>query len=207
MSTRICALFFVLSTLFNSVECRAIGIRLPDTDFPEETPAQKFARSDANHDEVLTFDEFLHTELAYERIKKDEFDYYDTNKDGVISIEEYEGHLTVQKERSDELRAEYFGKIYETFDEDFDMKMNEKEVRKMLAERFLLKPRANFAKIFSSFDVNKDGGLEIEEFIKFDEEMPFEELDPLERIDEQPAAILENERLPKTKKPKDDSRF
>lgn len=37
--------------------------------------------------------------------------------------------------------------------------------------------------------------------------MPFEELDPLERIDEQPAAILENERLPKTKKPKDDSRF
>uniref|UniRef100_A0A915BVK2 EF-hand domain-containing protein n=1 Tax=Parascaris univalens TaxID=6257 RepID=A0A915BVK2_PARUN len=38
MSTRICVLFFVLSTLFNSVECRAIGIRLPDADFPEETP-------------------------------------------------------------------------------------------------------------------------------------------------------------------------
>lgn len=44
-------------------------------------------------------------------------------EDGVISIEEYEGHLTVQKERSDELRAEYFGKIYEvSFDRNLEKK-------------------------------------------------------------------------------------
>lgn len=40
---------------------------------------QKFIRSDGNHDDKLTFDEFLHSDLAYDRIKKEEFDSYDTN--------------------------------------------------------------------------------------------------------------------------------
>ncbi|VDM23608.1 unnamed protein product [Toxocara canis] len=232
----------MLSALVDSTESRAIEIRLPDEEFPEETAEQKFLRSDANHDDKLTFDEFLHTELVYERAKKDEFEMYDTNKpwqferegegkreqerkrrfrlivicqnkknvfaeDGVVSKKEYERRLSEQKEKSDELRALYFGKIYEDFDEDFDMKMNEEEVRKMLAERFLLKPRANFHKIFSSFDANKDGGLEIEEYIKFDEEMPFEEMDPLVKSKDEPVVTLKKEKLPMMKRLKNGNKF
>ncbi|KHN87063.1 hypothetical protein Tcan_11187 [Toxocara canis] len=200
-------LLCMLSALVDSTESRAIEIRLPDEEFPEETAEQKFLRSDANHDDKLTFDEFLHTELVYERAKKDEFEMYDTNKDGVVSKKEYERRLSEQKEKSDELRALYFGKIYEDFDEDFDMKMNEEEVRKMLAERFLLKPRANFHKIFSSFDANKDGGLEIEEYIKFDEEMPFEEMDPLVKSKDEPVVTLKKEKLPMMKRLKNGNKF
>ncbi|VDK44511.1 unnamed protein product [Anisakis simplex] len=178
---------------------------LNNTEFPDE----KFARSDANHDDKLTFNEFLHTELAYEHVKRDEFKMLDLNNDGFISIGEYQQNLDDEKERSIERRAQYFGKIYEDFDEDFDMKMSEQEVRRMLAQRFLLKPRNNFARIFNSFDANKNGGLEIEEYLKFDEQLPFEEMDPIdeEMKNESTVALKrEKEKLPLVKRQKDNKK-
>ncbi|KAH7727372.1 Protein F23F1.2 [Aphelenchoides avenae] len=162
-----------------------IDVRSPDQDTPQETPVQAFARSDLNKDASLTFDEFLHTDLLYEQLKREEFDALDANHDGILTKAEYDAHFQKEKESSDDLRAEYFGKIFEDFDENFDLKLSPEEVKKVLEKRFLLKTRENFPEIFRAFDKNANGGLELEEYVKFDSEMPFQELDPL------PAAEVE----------------
>ncbi|VDM23607.1 unnamed protein product [Toxocara canis] len=161
---------------------------------------QKFARSDRDRDDKLTFGEFHHTDLPYDHVKKDEFDLYDTNKDGFISRSEYEKVLREQNEKSTNQRARYFGKIYEDFDENFDMKLSEDEVKEVLANRFLLKPKANFDSIFRSFDKNGDEGLDIHEYINFDKYMPFEELVP---INDDSATKRKKEKLPLEKKTED----
>lgn len=47
------------------------------------------------------------------------------------------------------------------FDDNFDMKISLDEAKKILVERFLLKPRSNFAKLFTRFDSDADGSLNI----------------------------------------------
>uniref|UniRef100_A0A915BVW7 EF-hand domain-containing protein n=1 Tax=Parascaris univalens TaxID=6257 RepID=A0A915BVW7_PARUN len=170
--------FTVFAALVSCVDSRAVEFRLPDATLSEETQREKFLRSDANNDQKLTFDEFLHMEFPYVLMKKTEFDRYDTNGDGVVSSDEFKGQLALHTDKYDRHRARYFGRIYGDYDEDFDMKLSEEEVKKMIEHRFQLKPGANFAGIFRSFDSNKDGGLDIDEYIKFDEDMPLEEFVP-----------------------------
>uniref|UniRef100_A0A915BVD2 EF-hand domain-containing protein n=1 Tax=Parascaris univalens TaxID=6257 RepID=A0A915BVD2_PARUN len=198
MCPTICS-FIVLTIVTGClVEGRAlVDFKLPNEEFPEETPEQKFVRSDGNHDDKLTFDEFLHSDLPYDRIKKEEFDSYDKNKDGVVSRKEYDEHFREQNEKSADRRGRYFGKLYDDFDENFDMKLDEEEVKKILANRFLLKTKANFHRIFSLFDKDGDGGLDIYEYIKFDENMPFEELLPVnEDVTASPKMPRKKEKLP-----------
>lgn len=47
------------------------------------------------------------------------------------------------------------------FDEDFDMSLSQDELERVLAERFLVKPRENFPKLFYSFDRDHSGGLDL----------------------------------------------
>uniref|UniRef100_A0A914C8K6 EF-hand domain-containing protein n=1 Tax=Acrobeloides nanus TaxID=290746 RepID=A0A914C8K6_9BILA len=188
-------IILISSMLVGFVISYPLEIQSPDFETPGETHEQTFDRTDADKNAFLTFDEFLHTDIVYENMKREEFNVLDTNHDGAVSRNEYLNHFQKEKENADGMRAEYFGKIYEEYDNNFDLKLDQDEVTKVLAERFLLKPRENFANIFKSFDANNDGGLDITEYVKFDAEMPFHELDPVTVAYQQPS-IFKQEKLP-----------
>ncbi|VDD97948.1 unnamed protein product [Enterobius vermicularis] len=157
------SVLFVILSLISLINCRSIEVRLPDQDVPEETPEETFLRSDTNKDNQLSFDEFLRTELVYVLVKQDEFNNYDTNKDGIVSRNEYEAVHKKEQQQNAELQAQYYAQLFEEFDEDFDMKLNENEVRNFFAKRLLLKPgdNNNFEKTFKKYDVDRDGALDI----------------------------------------------
>ncbi|KAK0395259.1 hypothetical protein QR680_001190 [Steinernema hermaphroditum] len=194
-SLSLIALVFIVG-----LSAKPLDPRTPE-DVPEETPAKSFARSDANKDNALTFDEFLHSDLVFEQIKRDEFNNLDTNKDGLVRKEEFDSHYEAEKQNGDDLKAEYFGQLFEDFDEDFDLKLDIEEVKKVLETRFLLKTRDNFPEIFAKFDVNQDGGLDLSEYQKFDAEMPFHELDPVPSPVQvkKPILAFKTEKLPMMK--------
>uniref|UniRef100_A0A915DCY4 EF-hand domain-containing protein n=1 Tax=Ditylenchus dipsaci TaxID=166011 RepID=A0A915DCY4_9BILA len=120
---------------FDYLSSDSLAYQRPDQTTKEETPDESFKRSDGNRDQRLTFNEFLHTDMVYEQLKREEFDGLDANHDGY---------------------AEYFGQIFEEFDENFDLKLN-----------------------FKRFDENNDGGLDISEYLKMDKDIDFHGFEPI----------------------------
>uniref|UniRef100_A0A1I7TFY5 EF-hand domain-containing protein n=1 Tax=Caenorhabditis tropicalis TaxID=1561998 RepID=A0A1I7TFY5_9PELO len=133
-------------------------------------------------------------ELAYVDAKKEEFDTLDKDHDGKVSLAEYEEHFHEASSKNEKSRTAYFAKVFEDFDEDFNMALSRDELERVLAERFLVKPRENFPKLFFKFDVDKSGGLDLTgessdknlyyshlpaEYMKFDAEFPFDQTDPV----------------------------
>uniref|UniRef100_A0A158P979 EF-hand domain-containing protein n=1 Tax=Angiostrongylus cantonensis TaxID=6313 RepID=A0A158P979_ANGCA len=100
-------------------------------------------------------------ELAYVDAKKEEFNSLDKDGDGIITQKEYEEHYHGVTNRSEARRTEYFAKVFQDFDEDFDMSLSQDELEKLLAKRFLVKPRENFPKLFYVLDNDRSGGLDL----------------------------------------------
>uniref|UniRef100_A0AC34R3U9 EF-hand domain-containing protein n=1 Tax=Panagrolaimus sp. JU765 TaxID=591449 RepID=A0AC34R3U9_9BILA len=166
-----------LTTRFDESKPHEDDPQLPLT--TTETPEESFIRSDADGDAKLSFDEFLHTDLSYVQLKKAEFESIDKDGDDIISATEYAAFYQKDKADSDESQNKYFVELFKEFDTNSDKRLTPSEVRKILSKRFLLQPKENFGQLFSKFDDDKDGGLNLNEYKKFDQTFPFYELEPI----------------------------
>ncbi|VDM59431.1 unnamed protein product [Angiostrongylus costaricensis] len=173
---------------------------LPGFSAMQENHEEKFLRVDQNKDKKLNFGEFLHMELAYVDAKKEEFDSLDKDGDGIITQREYEEHYRGVTNRSEARRTEYFAKVFQDFDEDFDLSLSQNELEKLLAKRFLVKPRENFPKLFYNLDNDRSGGLDLNEYMKFDATFPFDQTDPIpydvNRVRSNGTEILSEQTVP-----------
>ncbi|CEF60564.1 EF-hand domain and EF-hand domain pair-containing protein [Strongyloides ratti] len=154
-------------------DVEAINFNKDDT----ETKEEKFLRIDEDADENLTFDEFLHSDMNYEKIKKEEFESYDRNGDGIVTKGEYYDKHKEDEEEFKNHHTNYINELFEEFDIDKNNKLNEREVENVLRKKFLLKPKSNFNHVISSFDKDGDSEWNKEEYSGFDKKLPFEEFD------------------------------
>uniref|UniRef100_A0A0K0ES58 EF-hand domain-containing protein n=1 Tax=Strongyloides stercoralis TaxID=6248 RepID=A0A0K0ES58_STRER len=145
----------------------------------DETKEEKFLRIDEDADENLSFDEFLHSDIRYEKIKKEEFDSYDKNGDGIVTKGEYYNKQKDDEEQFKNHHSNYINELFEEFDIDKNNKLNEHEIENVLRKKFLLKPKSNFDNIISSFDKDGDSEWNKEEYSGFDEKLPFEEFESI----------------------------
>ncbi|KAE9552865.1 hypothetical protein FO519_003930 [Halicephalobus sp. NKZ332] len=175
--------YFLLFLFFVTSGVRSLpvvpNVDDPDISTPTETPEETFARTDSDGDSELSFDEFLHSELSYVQLKKTEFDMLDTDKDGLVSHDEYASFYEKEKSDADENQKRYFVGLFKEFDANNDKRLSQTEVKKILSKRFLLQAKDNFPELFQKFDEDKDGGLDLEEYKKFDQTFPFYELEPI----------------------------
>ncbi|VDL65871.1 unnamed protein product [Nippostrongylus brasiliensis] len=88
---------------------------LPSFTTKQENHEEKFVRVDQNNDKRLDFNEFLHMELAYVEAKREEFDSLDKDKDGIVTLKEYEEHYHGLTSRSEARRSEYFAKVFQVW--------------------------------------------------------------------------------------------
>jgi len=160
----------------------------------DELPKDIFTRVDKDKDDKLSFDEYLHSDALFVQLKREEFNNLDADHDGTLSKFEYESHFQKEKEATSDLKAEYFGKIFEEFDENFDLKLDEGEIINVMAKRFMLAPKAgvNISDIVGRFDTNHDGGIDLAEYMKLDREYPFYMMEPINS----PSADGEREHAP-----------
>uniref|UniRef100_A0A0K0EX50 EF-hand domain-containing protein n=1 Tax=Strongyloides venezuelensis TaxID=75913 RepID=A0A0K0EX50_STRVS len=144
-----------------------------------ETKEEKFLRIDEDADENLSFDEFLHSDMNYEKVKREEFESYDKNGDGMVTKGEY---FNKQLEDAEELknhRINYIKELFEEFDIDKNNKLNEREIENVLRKKFLLKPKTNFNNVVATYDIDGDSEWDKEEYAAFDKKLPFEEFDSI----------------------------
>ncbi|CAJ0945794.1 unnamed protein product, partial [Mesorhabditis belari] len=108
------------------------------------------------------------------------FMLHDLNGDGSLSKAEFSRFWILQPSRTNDEKGDYYGKIYEDYDTNFDLKLDETELRKMLAIRFHLKGKHS---ALNAFDLNGDQGLNVFEFINFERNFPFQSLKAIEKIE------------------------
>ncbi|KHJ87381.1 hypothetical protein OESDEN_12847 [Oesophagostomum dentatum] len=99
--------------------------------------SRKFLRIDKNKDKKLNFG------------------------DGSLAKKESTEQRDERKKGPEAQRIEYFAELFQEFDENFDMSLNQDELKNMLARRLMVKPKANFSELFSSFDKDKNGRLDV----------------------------------------------
>ncbi|CAJ0587066.1 unnamed protein product, partial [Mesorhabditis spiculigera] len=141
-----------------------------------ENPDERFVRLNVNRDSWLSFDEYLHTDEAYEKAKRQEFTSLDQNRDNMIEDHEFLSHFARHQSNPNDPRAQYFGKIFQDFDTNNDLGLSVKEIERILRDNFHLEPRQDLDQIFAFFDKDHSGNLDLFEYINFENGYPVDEI-------------------------------
>ncbi|GAA27855.1 calcium-binding protein [Clonorchis sinensis] len=129
---------------------------------------QKFETLDRNHDGKITLKELSEFLVAFgfqagqaqEFMKK-----FDTNKDGVISKDEF--LAAVRRSKPEKFTEAKLRAAFQKADKDKSGKISVKELMEFLKEHDHPVPRTKLEKWLKKHDKNKNGELEYEEFLAF----------------------------------------
>uniref|UniRef100_A0A914XCX6 EF-hand domain-containing protein n=1 Tax=Plectus sambesii TaxID=2011161 RepID=A0A914XCX6_9BILA len=147
----------------------------------EPTSDQEFKTADANKDNKLNFEEFLHKDPYHLKLVTEEFKKFDANADGIVTRAEYD-----EKVKADS--QDQFRKFVAEFDTNGDKELQEEEVLNFLSQRHGVKPKNSFA--FNKFDTKSNGALDTSELGQFDANLPWEEMEDIEAETERPLPTI-----------------
>uniref|UniRef100_A0A914WB84 EF-hand domain-containing protein n=1 Tax=Plectus sambesii TaxID=2011161 RepID=A0A914WB84_9BILA len=190
------AIATALLLVVGSFYALAIGIEpavkiLPDglTDFvyQEETHDEEFKRADANGDGKLDKCEFPNRNKWAAQSNEEQFKEFDMNADGFVSKDEQDAYFKKQEEEALRWKMEYYNNTLQEFDTNGDQLLQQDELAKLMRTRYSSEPNADFP--FAKFDLNADKGIDAEELEKFESNIPWDNVTPIEAAVE-PAVIF-----------------
>jgi len=145
------------------------------------TPDEEFKAADANKDNKLDFEEFLHKDPYHLKRVIEEFKKFDANVDGIVTRAEYDEK--VKADSQDQLRS-----FIKEFDTNDDAQLQEEEVLKFLSQRHGVKPKESFS--FDKFDTKANGALDTKEFGELDANIPWDDMEDAPAETERPLPSL-----------------
>uniref|UniRef100_A0A914V8K6 EF-hand domain-containing protein n=1 Tax=Plectus sambesii TaxID=2011161 RepID=A0A914V8K6_9BILA len=148
----------------------------------EASAELRFKQGDENGDGKLTFGEFIHTSKYLLDWQRNEFKKMDRNRNKFISKQEYGEYYTKLADVFRSVKGQIFADAIRKyrFDPKYEKELYEGDIVKLLEERYRVKPKTTFTKIFTTFDKNANYKWDVEEFVMFDTNFPWDAMDPIE---------------------------
>ncbi|TKR70301.1 hypothetical protein L596_022342 [Steinernema carpocapsae] len=139
---------------------------------------ESFTQLDSNKDNAIDLMELYHREPRFNNITIELFKEMDTNGDGRVTRDEFNAHDA--NEQADLIKHEtkWSNNTFQQFDQNHDNHLNKEEIRVYLKTR-LNSDSDQIPEMIKQFDVDENQQLGLQEFQKFEMDLPYEKTNPL----------------------------
>uniref|UniRef100_A0A915NMT4 EF-hand domain-containing protein n=1 Tax=Meloidogyne floridensis TaxID=298350 RepID=A0A915NMT4_9BILA len=138
-----------------------------------ETKDEMFARMDSDGDNMITLQDYMNRDRYYVESVKAEFNDIDTNGDGMVSKHEFDAFVRRLDEQREAAMRNASNFTLQRNDANKDGELSEEELGAYI-KGTLQRNIARLPQVFSQFDRDENGKLNLEEFHNLDFNFPWE---------------------------------